>query len=104
MTNIHSQEAQIFYDILGYFEKHHFLIKNCCDYFLQTFGANWATFSLTYGHTEKKSGVGELNSQLLFTPLTLTPPRRRRRRRDKIIFLNPFKNLGLPNWIELSAG
>ena len=42
-----TNEAQLFGNILGYFEKYNFLSKNWRGYFLQI----WATFIVTSGHT-----------------------------------------------------
>ena len=66
VTIFHSKVAQLFGDILCYFYKHNFYSKNCCDYFLAIFGENWATFSLTPGHTgHDQSGRNPNTSQIL---------------------------------------
>ena len=66
VTIFHSKVAQLFGEILCYFYKHNFYSKNCCDYFLAIFGENWATFSLTAGHTgHDQSGRNPNTNQIL---------------------------------------
>ena len=45
VTNFLSKVAKMFGDLLGYFERHHFLGKTAVDTFWATFGKNWATLN-----------------------------------------------------------
>ena len=50
----------MFGDLLGYFERHHFLGKTAVDTFWATFGKNWATLNCTTsGHTGKNTNEGQ---------------------------------------------
>ena len=63
VTNFLSNIAQMFGDVLGNLENHHFLSQAAVTYFWATFEKNWASFLPTSSHTALTPRLGTPHAQ-----------------------------------------